>query len=110
MRVVSGSMTASTVSEGGGVERVCLCAECVSVRVVSGSMTASTVSEGGGVDVLADHSMFHRVQYLGAASINAPRSEPEIQRNMAILNAEETGRQAIAVCVAVPTTPEGSVV
>ena len=68
--------------------------------------------EGGqraGEDVLEDHCTFHRVQYLGAASINAPRSETEIQRNMAILNAEEASRQAIAVSVAVPTTPQGSV-
>ncbi|XP_037071669.1 rab GTPase-activating protein 1-like, partial [Pollicipes pollicipes] len=68
------------------------------------------VAGPGAADAGNDHAMFHRVFYLGAASINAPRSEPEIQRNMAILNAEEAGRQAIPVCVAVPTTPQGCVV
>ena len=75
----------------------------------SASAPSASAREGStGMDVLDDHCVFHRVQYLGAASINAPRSEPEIQRNMAILNAE-AAQQAIAVCVAVPTTPQGSV-
>ncbi|XP_043229477.1 rab GTPase-activating protein 1-like [Amphibalanus amphitrite] len=82
-----------------------------SAKPAPGSPVSVGATEGSaGEDVLEDHCTFHRVQYLGAASINAPRSETEIQRNMAILNAEEASRQAIAVSVAVPTTPQGSVI
>ncbi|KAF0299150.1 Rab GTPase-activating protein 1 [Amphibalanus amphitrite] len=82
-----------------------------SAKPAPGSPGSAGATEGSaGEDVLEDHCTFHRVQYLGAASINAPRSETEIQRNMAILNAEEASRQAIAVSVAVPTTPQGSVI
>ncbi|XP_076042421.1 rab GTPase-activating protein 1-like isoform X3 [Oratosquilla oratoria] len=60
--------------------------------------------DGGG-----EYTIFNRVAYLGAASINAPRSECEIQRNMAILNEQEQ-EQAIEVSVSVPSTSEGYVI
>ncbi|CAG2173685.1 unnamed protein product, partial [Oppiella nova] len=40
----------------------------------------------GGAPYRALPSLRQRVTYLGCAAINAPRSEAEIQRNMAILN------------------------
>ncbi|XP_066962348.1 rab GTPase-activating protein 1-like isoform X3 [Macrobrachium rosenbergii] len=56
-----------------------------------------------------DYTIFNRVMYLGAASINAPRSESEIQRNMAILNAQAQ-EQALEVSVSVPSNSEGCVI
>ncbi|XP_068203529.1 rab GTPase-activating protein 1-like isoform X4 [Palaemon carinicauda] len=56
-----------------------------------------------------DYTIFNRVMYLGAASINAPRSEAEIQRNMAILNAQAQ-EQALEVSVSVPSNSEGCVI
>lgn len=49
------------------------------------------------------------VTYLGAATINAPRSEVEIQRNMAILN-EQLSEHTMEVMLLVPSSSEGSVV
>jgi len=49
------------------------------------------------------------VSYLGAAAINAPKSEAEIQRNMSILNEQSSG-QAIKVSVSVPSSSDGTVV
>jgi hypothetical protein len=46
---------------------------------------------------------------LGAAAINAPKSEAEIQRNMAILN-EQSSEQGIKVSVSVPCSSQGFVV
>lgn len=63
-------------------------------------------------DGSGDYTIFNRVTYLGAASINAPRSEAEIQRNMAILNAqaqEQAQEQALEVSVSVPSNSEGYV-
>ena len=59
-------------------------------------------------DGSGDYTIFNRVTYLGAASINAPRSEGEIQRNMAILNAQAQ-EQALEVSVSVPSNSEGYV-
>ncbi|KAK7066764.1 Rab GTPase-activating protein 1 [Halocaridina rubra] len=56
-----------------------------------------------------DYTIFNRVMYLGAASINAPRSEAEIQRNMHILNAQAQ-EQALEVSVSVPSNSEGCVI
>nr|XP_045587262.1 rab GTPase-activating protein 1-like isoform X3 [Procambarus clarkii] len=64
-------------------------------------------------DGSGDYTIFNRVTYLGAASINAPRSEAEIQRNMAILNAqaqEQAQEQALEVSVSVPSNSEGYVI
>ena len=52
-----------------------------------------------------DHTQFHGVTYLGSASVNAPRSETEITRNMIILN--EQSQMAIPVTLLVPSTSEG---
>lgn len=59
-------------------------------------------------DGSGDYTIFNRVTYLGAASINAPRSEAEIQRNMAILNAQAQ-EQGLEVSVSVPSNSEGFV-
>lgn len=59
-------------------------------------------------DGSGDYTIFNRVTHLGAASINAPRSEAEIQRNMAILNAQAQ-EQALEVSVSVPSNSEGYV-
>lgn len=57
----------------------------------------------------SDSKVFNQIIYLGAATINAPRSQTEIQRNMKILH-EQSSDQAIEVKLTVPTTSEGSVV
>ncbi|CAL4092407.1 unnamed protein product, partial [Meganyctiphanes norvegica] len=67
--------------------------------------TSHNVGEAGG----GDYTIFNRVMYLGAASINAPRSEAEIQRNMAILN-DQAQEQALEVSVSVPSDSEGYVI
>lgn len=54
------------------------------------------------------YTMFGGVTYLGAAAINAPKSEGEIQRNMAILNEQSFG-QGIKISVYVPSCSEGLV-
>lgn len=60
-------------------------------------------------DVDQECTKFSGVTYLGAATINAPKSEPEIQRNMAILN-EQSSEQGIKVAVSVPSSSQGVVV
>ena len=47
------------------------------------------------------------VTYLGSATVNAPRSEAEISRNMAVLN--EQTQMVIPVALSVPATSEGIV-
>ncbi|XP_031335344.1 rab GTPase-activating protein 1-like isoform X2 [Photinus pyralis] len=56
-----------------------------------------------------DCTIFSGVTYLGAAAINAPKSETEIQRNMAILN-EQSSDQGIKIAVSVPCSSQGLVV
>lgn len=60
-------------------------------------------------DVDQDCTIFSGVFYLGAAAINAPKSETEIQRNMSILNGQATG-QGIKVSISVPLSSQGLVV
>lgn len=60
-------------------------------------------------DVDQECTIFSGVTYLGAAAINAPKSEPEIQRNMAILNEQSTD-QGIKISVSVPSSSQGLVV
>ncbi|XP_076673717.1 GTPase activating protein and centrosome-associated isoform X3 [Andrena cerasifolii] len=55
-------------------------------------------------------TIFNGVTYLGSATINAPKSECEIQRNMSILNAEQSLNLGIKVSVSVPSSSQGSVV
>jgi hypothetical protein len=54
-------------------------------------------------------AIFNRIAYLGAATVNAPRSENELQRNMAILSRQSSG-QPIEVKMTVPNSSDGSVV
>lgn len=54
-----------------------------------------------------DCIIFNGVTYLGSASVNAPRSEVEINRNMAVLN--EQSQMVIDVTLHVPMTSEGTV-
>ncbi|ERL92069.1 hypothetical protein D910_09391 [Dendroctonus ponderosae] len=56
-----------------------------------------------------DCTIFSGITYLGAAQINAPKSEVEIHRNMAILN-EQSVEQGIKVAVSVPLSSQGLVV
>ena len=59
-------------------------------------------------DAQGDHSIvFTGVTYLGSATVNAPRSELEINRNMMILN--EQSQMAIPVVLSVPSHSEGTV-
>ncbi|CAH0552956.1 unnamed protein product, partial [Brassicogethes aeneus] len=60
-------------------------------------------------DVDQECTIFSGVTYLGAAAINAPKSEAEIQRNMAILN-EQSSELGIKVSVSVPSMSQGFVV
>ncbi|CAF3839038.1 unnamed protein product [Rotaria magnacalcarata] len=56
---------------------------------------------------LTSSVLFHGVTYLGSASVNAPRSEEELQRNMAILN--EQSKVALEVTLCVPDSAGGVV-
>lgn len=60
-------------------------------------------------DVDQDCTIFSGVTYLGAATMNAPKSESEVHRNMAILN-EQTSEQGIKIAVSIPITSQGIVV
>ncbi|CAG9835575.1 unnamed protein product [Diabrotica balteata] len=75
-----------------------------STRIDSGSEEECSIS-----DVDQDCTIFSGVTYLGAAAINAPKSEGEIQRNMTILN-EQSVEQGIKVAVSVPSSSQGLVV
>lgn len=56
-------------------------------------------------------TIFSGVTYLGAAAINAPKSETEIQRNIAFLNDQtQSSDQGIKVSVSVPSFSTGIVV
>lgn len=61
-------------------------------------------------NVQQECTIFNGVTYLGSATINAPKSECEIQRNMNILNAEQSLNLGIKVSVSVPSSSQGSVV
>lgn len=69
-------------------------------------------------DIDQDCTIFAGVTYLGAATINAPKSEVEILRNMAELNASSTaggasnsgGNVGMKVSVSIPICSEGLVV
>lgn len=53
--------------------------------------------------------MFSGVTYLGSVGINAPKSETEIKRKMAEVNALSTNN-GISVSVSIPNSPDGVVV
>ena len=54
-------------------------------------------------------TIFAGITYLGAANINAPKSEQEIQRNMSELNSE-TISAGLKVSVSIPMTSDGLIV
>lgn len=56
-----------------------------------------------------DYTKFDAVTYLGAAQINAPKSESEIQRNMKILAEQSLHSVPIKVSLLVPSCSSGSV-
>lgn len=61
-------------------------------------------------DVQQECTNFDGICYLGSAAINAPKSEAEIQRNMAILNEQSSEQVIMKVSVSVPSSSEGIVV
>lgn len=61
-------------------------------------------------DVQQECTNFDGICYLGSAAINAPKSESEIQRNMAILNEQSSEQVIMKVSVSVPSSSEGIVV
>ena len=67
-----------------------------------GSVSLPTTPTGSG-----DCIVFHGVTYLGCATVNAPRSEVEIYRNMAVLNEQTQG--SIPIVLSVPATADGTV-
>lgn len=66
----------------------------------AGSISLPTTPTG-------DCIVFHGVTYLGCATVNAPRSEVEIYRNMAVLNEQSQGD--IPIVLSVPATADGTV-
>uniref|UniRef100_T1J7L1 Rab-GAP TBC domain-containing protein n=1 Tax=Strigamia maritima TaxID=126957 RepID=T1J7L1_STRMM len=68
-----------------------------------GSMGLVTLPDGD------ECTLFNKVTYLGAATINAPKSENEIQRNIEIFNSQSLD-QAIEITLSVPSSSDGSVV
>lgn len=59
-------------------------------------------------DIDQDCTEFAGVTYLGSKTINAPRSEIEIARNIAEMNAANSS--GFKVAVSIPTCSEGFVV
>ncbi|XP_071500204.1 rab GTPase-activating protein 1-like [Diadema antillarum] len=53
-------------------------------------------------------TLFSRIFYLGASTVNAPKSEVEVTRNMTILKEQES-ENAMEIVLSVPRTAEGSV-
>lgn len=53
-------------------------------------------------------TLFNGIVYLGSATVNAPKSELEVARNMTILREQES-QTAIKIVLSVPRTSEGSV-
>ncbi|XP_067125616.1 rab GTPase-activating protein 1-like isoform X2 [Centruroides vittatus] len=66
-----------------------------------------TLSRSSSSDGLC--TLFNRITYLGSASINAPRDQNEIQKNIAILN-EQSSEHAIEITLSIPNHSEGSVI
>lgn len=62
-------------------------------------------------DIDQDCTIFSGITYLGAATINAPKSEVEIHRNMSELNSiSDPSSVGLKVSVSVPSCSEGLVV
>lgn len=82
-----------------------------SVDVLNANNNGETGKEVGSVSLpttpTGDCIVFNGVTYLGCATVNAPRSEVEIYRNMAVLN--EQSQSVIPVVLSVPSTADGTV-
>lgn len=81
--------------------------ECSPEEIPPESKPRSSSMESG-PELPCGELAFGDVAYLGCAAINAPRSELEIQRNMAILN-DQSADQHIQVALVVPPDSEGVV-
>lgn len=79
-----------------------------SIPVRTSSSNSPSDEEEAVPDVQQNGTTFSGVVSLGKANINAPRSEAEILRNMAILNNEQ-GVEVIKVSLSVPNTSDGFV-
>jgi hypothetical protein len=55
----------------------------------------------------SDATVFAGVTYLGAAAVNAPKSDSEIYRNMEVFN--DQTQMAVPITLSVPSNSEGSV-
>lgn len=55
----------------------------------------------------SDATVFTGVTYLGAAAVNAPKSDSEIYRNMEVFN--DQTQMAVPITLSVPSNSEGSV-
>jgi len=100
------------LAEFGGVRstrvmnEICMLCLCVTLdadgcRAKSDTMSTSFVFLEG------DNTVFTELTYLGSATVDAPRSETEINRNMKVLNAQS--QMAIPVTLSVPAHSEGIV-
>jgi len=79
-----------------------MCYVCVDgCRVKSDTMSTSFVFLEG------DNTVFTELTYLGSATVDAPRSEMEINRNMRVLNTQS--KMAISVTLSVPAHSDGIV-
>ncbi|KAL4219350.1 Rab GTPase-activating protein 1 [Mactra antiquata] len=83
----------------------------LSTNISANNGTDGTTTAAGSVSLpttpTGDCIVFHGVTYLGCATVNAPRSEVEIYRNMAVLNEQSQGD--IPIVLSVPATADGTV-
>jgi len=82
-------------------------ARCVCVVGVDGCRVRSDTMSSSFVFLEGDNTVFTELTYLGSATVDAPRSETEINRNMKILNTQS--QMAISVTLSVPAHSEGIV-
>lgn len=80
-------------------------------KPMPGSETAADRGRSCSLPTLPNNSedctVFNGVTYLGCATVNAPRSEVEIYRNMSVFNRQS--KMSIPVALYVPATSEGIV-
>ena len=70
-------------------------------------ISVSSIRSSSSLFGLDEVVLYNGVTYLGAASVNAPRSEVEINRNLIVLN--ENCATPIPITLSVPTNSEGIV-
>lgn len=107
----SGVKNSQTTNEGAKSPESTLTSGNIGITPSLSSLDEISLSRSSSLQFAtdADCSLFPHISYLGCAVINAPRSEKEIQRNMAILN-EQASEQAIEITLSVPSHSEGSVI